>query len=148
VKVAGRQYILSKEVVIDLLKKANEERYKPWVQAEMNKVNHSDWFGYVVDLMHRKLLKENGFGHCLEDALDELYSCRLRFREDTEMNEFFKTLIHVQMDLTADGPLKPGDEAVDVNLHTLSGEPFKFSKYLEEAKAEDKPVVVFAGSWT
>lgn len=40
-------------------------------KAEMNKVNHSDWFGYVTDLLHRKLLKDNGYGDRLEQALDE-----------------------------------------------------------------------------
>lgn len=88
----------------------------------MNKVNHSDWFGYVTDLMHRKLLKAEGYGDRLEEALDEcmpwvtfnsraaVYSCRWRFREDPEMTEFFKGLIHVKMDLTGDGPLKYGCE--------------------------------------
>jgi hypothetical protein len=45
-----------------------------WVQAEMNKVNHMDWFAYVTDLLHRKLLKDHGYGHCLEDALEECWS--------------------------------------------------------------------------
>jgi len=141
-------YILSKENIVDLLTKADAERRAAWVQAEMNKINHSDWFAYVTDLMHRKLLKKEGYGHCLERALDELYSCRWRFRHDNEMNEFFKTLVHVQMDLTADGPLKPGDEAANATLYTFEGEKIDFSHYLNESKAKNKPLIVFAGSWT
>jgi len=142
------KYILTKEKIVEILVEANKRRYSPQVQAEMNKVNHSAWFGYVVDDMHRKLLKEMGYGPNLEHALDELYSCRWRYREDQEMNEFFKTLIHVQMDLTADGPICHGDPAVDARLVDLSGTKFQFFEYLKKAQDQDKPLVVFAGSAT
>jgi len=146
--MTGEGYILSKEVIVDLLTKADAERRAPWVQAEMNKINHSDWFAYVTDLMHRKLLKKEGYGQNLERALDELYSCRWRFRRDEEMNEFFKTLVHVKMDLTADGPLKPGDNAANATLYTFEGEKTDFFSYLNRSKDANKPLVVFAGSWT
>jgi len=115
----------------------------------MNKVDHSAWFGYCVDQMHRTILKEHGFGGSkLEDALDELYSCRWRYRHDQEMNEFFKTLIHVQMDFTADGPICHGDPAVDAQLYNLDGSPVNFFHFLNKAKELNKPLVVFAGSGT
>jgi hypothetical protein len=142
------RYILTKEEIKDLLIKANKERYSDKTQADMNKVNHSDWFAYVTDQMHRRLLKESGYSDRLEDVLDELYSCRWRFRDDPEMNEFFKTLVHVQMDLTADGPLRPGDDAVNAPLYTLEGVETDFNHFLEESKNSNKPLVVFAGSWT
>jgi len=128
---------------------ADAERRAAWVQAEMNKVNHSDWFAYVTDLMHRKLLKKHGFGADIDRATDELYSCRWRFRFDEEMNEFFKTLVHVQMDLTGDGPLKPGDPAANATLYTLdTHEKQEFLTYVQQSKDKDKPLVVLAGSWT
>jgi len=140
--------LLSKEKIKELLIEANKRRYTPETQAEMNKIDHSTWFGYVVDQMHRKLLREHGFGTNLEAALDELYSCRWKYRADPEMNEFFKTLIHVQMDLTADGPIQPGDPAEDAKLHALDGTETTFFTHLKRAQDLGKPLVVFAGSIT
>jgi hypothetical protein len=140
--------ILPKEKIVEILKIANERRYSPQVQAEMNKVDHSAWFGYVVDQMHRGILKEMGYGSNLEEALDELYSCRWRFRHDEDMNNFFKTLIHVQMDFTADGPIGHGDPAVDAALVTFEGKPIRFQSFLDKANETNRPLVVFAGSGT
>jgi hypothetical protein len=146
--MAAQTPILTKEKIKEILIVANAERYSAETQAEMNKVNHSAWFGYVVDQMHRKILRKLGYGSVLEDALDELYSCRWKYRNDDEMNAFFKTLIHVQMDLTADGPIQHGDAAVDAELYTLDKTKTTFFTRLQKAHEKGKPLVVFAGSVT
>eukprot|EP01126_Amoeba_proteus_P037325 TRINITY_DN3848_c0_g1_i11.p1 TRINITY_DN3848_c0_g1~~TRINITY_DN3848_c0_g1_i11.p1 ORF type:complete len:115 (-),score=19.69 TRINITY_DN3848_c0_g1_i11:616-960(-) len=114
----------------------------------MNKFDHSAWFGYVVDVMHRRILRDMGYENRLNQALDEVYSCRWRFRDDEEMNKFFANLIHVKMDLTADGPLQSGDLAVDTKLVTLNNEETSLYHYLDNANQLKKPLVVFTGSWT
>jgi len=140
--------IIPRETVRNILIKANETRYSKEIQAEFNKVNHANWFGFVIDKMHRQILTDFGYGDRLEQALDELYSSRWRYRKDEDMNTFFRTLIHVKMDLTADGPIKPGDWAVDTKLITLDNEETTFSSYVQKADTMRKPLVVFAGSWT
>jgi len=99
--------------------------------------------------MHANILREMGYkGEDLWEALDQVYSARWRFQEDEEMNQFFSTLIHVQMDFTADGPIQVGDPLVSVPLHELDGKEIQFSSFIEKSQQAHRPLVVFAGSWT
>ena len=95
--------------------------------------------------------------------LDKVFSARYVYRFDEEMNEFFKTLIHVQYDLTGtvrfqkcfwfirsqgDGPLQEGDECPNTLLYELDGRPTSLMHYMDKGKEMNLPLVVIAGSWT
>jgi len=140
---------LDKETTKKILIEANKRRFSKEVQVELNKFNNSRWFGVVVDTMHMKLLREMGYsGADLDEALDQVYSARWRFRNDPDMTEFFASLVHVQMDFTGDGPIQVGDPLVSVPLHQLDGTEIQFSSIYEKAQQASRPLVVFAGSWT
>jgi len=98
--------------------------------------------------MHADILVEKGYGKDLAWALNQVYSARWRFREDTEMTEFFNTLIHVQMDFTADGPVGIGDVAPSVPLCHLDGSETSLQTFSDKALQANRPLVIFAGSWT
>jgi len=103
----------------------------------------------VTNRMHINLLREMGYeGEDLDNALDQVYSARWRFRKDEEMNQFFNTLIHVQMDFTADGPIQVGSPMVSVPVHDLEGNEIQLSSFYEKAHQTFRPLVIFAGSWT
>eukprot|EP01124_Arcella_intermedia_P017052 TRINITY_DN23722_c0_g1_i1.p1 TRINITY_DN23722_c0_g1~~TRINITY_DN23722_c0_g1_i1.p1 ORF type:complete len:146 (-),score=19.20 TRINITY_DN23722_c0_g1_i1:448-885(-) len=141
------EYLLDRQTIINLLTKANQMRFSKEIQDELNKFDHTRWFGRVFVMMHLKLLKEMGFtGEDLYRALEEVHTARVRFREDEEMNRFFETLIHVQCDFTGDGPIKVGDPVVSVPLHRLDTSVFPLEDYIQISKT--RPVVIFSGSWT
>jgi len=139
---------IPKQVIKGVLIEANKRRFTQEIQAEFNKWDNSRWFGIVVDRMHADLLTEYGYGDDLLWALDQLYSARWRFREDEEMMRFFKTLVHVQMDFTADGPVQHGDLAPSVPLQHLDGSCTSLQTFMDDAQAANRPLVIFAGSWT
>jgi len=140
---------IDKETVKKVLTDANKRRFSKEIQAEFNKFNNSSWFYVVVNRMHADILHEMGYsGEELFEALDQVYSSRWRFREDEEMNRFFNTLIHVQMDFTGDGPIQVGESLVSAPLHDLDGKEIQFSSFYEKSQQVHRPLVVFAGSWT
>jgi len=146
---ARNSVCIDKETTKKILIEANKRRFSKEIQAEFNKFDNSRWFGVVVDTMHATILREMGYkGEDLWEALDQVYSARWRFRDDEEMNQFFSTLIHVQMDFTADGPIQVGDPLVSVLLHELDGKELQFSSFIEKSQQSHLPLVVFAGSWT
>jgi len=146
---ARNSVFIDKETTKKILIEANKRRFSKEIQVEFNKFNNSRWFGVVVDTMHANILREMGYkGEDLWEALDQVYSARWRFQEDEEMNQFFSTLIHVQMDFTADGPIQVGDPLVSVPLHELDGKEIQFSSFIEKSQQAHRPLVVFAGSWT
>jgi len=99
--------------------------------------------------MHADILTEFGYGGDeLMSSLDQVYSARWRFRNDSFMTEFFNGLIHVQMDFTGDGPIQPGDTLTSVPLHELCGNEISLCTILEKSQKANRPLVVFAGSWT
>jgi len=141
--------IIDKETTKKILIEANKRRFSKEIQAEFNKFNNSRWFAVVVDTMHTNLLREMGYRREeLEEVLDQVYSARWRYRDDEEMNLFFSTLIHVQMDWTGDGPIQVGDPLVSVPLHELDGKEIQFSSIFEKSQQAHRPLVVFSGSWT
>jgi len=90
-----------------------------------------------------------------------VYTARHRYRRDAEMNEFFKTLLHVKFDLTGPGAIKyailrgvqlpltfappsPGDSYHDATIHRLDGSSFKISSL----EANSKPIAIICGSWS
>jgi len=98
--------------------------------------------------MHAAILEEFGYGENLLWALNQVYSARWRLRDDPEMASFFKTLVHVQLDFTGDGNLQIGGVAPSVPLCRLDSSSTSLQAFIDFAKAESKPLVVFAGSWT
>jgi len=148
--VPTRQFVpMDKATTKKILIEANARRFSKAIQVEFNKFNHSRWFGVVMDTMHATILSEMGYsGPYLMHALDQVYSARWRFRDDNEMNAFFNTLIHVQMDFTADGPIQVGDALVSVPLHELDGTEIQLSYFIEKSQKASRPLVIFSGSWT
>jgi len=140
---------LDKEITKTILIEANKRRFSPEIQASYNVYNNSEWFAFVTNRMHADILEEMGYvGNDLNFALEQVYSARWIYRDDEEMNMFFKTLIHVQMDFTGDGPIQVGDTAVSVVLHELDQKEIELSFFLEQAQQMNRPLVVFSGSWT
>jgi len=79
-------------------------------------------------------------------ALDEVFSARATYKGDKDMEEFMANLLHVKYDFTGDGPIQEGDDIVDVALCELNGNSTKLSTFL--IASNNRPLVVFAGSWT
>eukprot|EP01087_Luapelamoeba_hula_P016646 TRINITY_DN5132_c0_g1_i3.p1 TRINITY_DN5132_c0_g1~~TRINITY_DN5132_c0_g1_i3.p1 ORF type:complete len:159 (-),score=23.79 TRINITY_DN5132_c0_g1_i3:644-1120(-) len=143
----GRVCALSKPTLKRLLVRCNELRFSAQYQDMYTLKDDTNWSAMVTNSLHRQALQEFGFADS-EVMLDQIYSTRYVYRDDEEMQELFKTLIHVQMDFTADGPLKEGDDAVDAQLYELDGTPTSLFHYINMAKAKDVPLVVYNGSWT
>jgi len=139
---------IPKDTLKQILTEANKRRFSPAVQKDFNVWDNSRWFAVVVDRMHAQLLTEFGYEENLNWAITQLYAARWRFREDEEMNDFFSTLIHVQMDFTGDGPLQVNDLAPSVPLVDLNGSATSLDIFISNAKKEGIPLVIFAGSWT
>jgi len=139
---------IPKDTLKQILIEANKRRFSPAVQNDFNVWDNSRWFAIVVDRMHAQLLTEFGYADNLAWAISQLYTARWRFREDKEMNDFFNTLIHVQMDFTGDGPLQVNDLAPSVPLVDLNGSATSLDIFISNAKKEGIPLVIFAGSWT
>lgn len=142
---------LSRDLTREALIRAEKRRFDKDIQDEYSKKDCTTWFCVVTNELHRGVLRDLGVpDDLLEDVLDELYSSRWYYRNDDEMNEFFKTLIHVKMDLTGMGPISEGDVVPgDMMLTSIEDEvarPFQF--YVDLAKADSVPLVVLAGSWT
>jgi hypothetical protein len=140
--------IIPKETIRDILQEGDQLRFSKEIQEEFNKVNHSEWFVTVVNNMYISLLRKRGYGPVMAQALDELYSCRWIYRKDPEMNKFFDTLVHVRLDFTGEGQLKPGDVIPDLPLYTLDKELISLHHFVKEAQNQNKPLVIFGGSWT
>jgi len=90
----------------------------------------------------------------MKAVTDELFSHRHTYKYDPEMQEFFKTLIHIKYDYTRDGELKEGDLVPDFPLYIpLSDDETEFketklSVYIQQAQEKKQPLVLNCGSWT
>jgi len=138
---------ISKEDMKRILTRGNELRFSKEIQDRYTEKDDTDWSALVTNDMYRQVLVEFGFEDS-ERMLDKVYSARWFYRNDAEMNEYFKTLIHVKFDLTGDGPLQEGDECPDTLLYELDGKQTSLSHYMNVAKEKGLPLVVIAGSWT
>jgi len=139
--------VISKEEMKQILARGNELRFTKEIQDLYSQKDDTNWSAEVTTNMYRKALREFGFEDT-ERMLDKVFSARWVYRNDAEMTEFFKTLVHVKFDLTGDGPLQVGDECPDTLLHELDGTPTSLSHYINKAKEQKVPLVVIAGSWT
>jgi len=90
----------------------------------------------------------------MKAATDELFSHRHTYKNDPEMQEFFKTLLHVKYDYTRDGDLKEGQLVPDVPLYIpvpasdgqMEFKETKLSFYLQQAEEKNRPLVLNCGS--
>lgn len=131
----------------EILKRCNELRFEQHTQDLYSQRDDPAWSAVVTENFHRDVLREHGFvDEDIEDALMQVFSCRWKYRKDPDMQEFFKTLIHVQFDLTGDGPIQVGDDVPDCKLYDLNGKETTLHTFIDEASPQ--PLVVFAGSWT
>jgi len=94
-------------------------------------------------------------GSNLKLVLDELFSHRHTYQDDPEMQEFFKTLMHVKYDYTRDGDLQEGHLVPDVPLYSpiLNSDQIEFketklSVYIQKAEEKNRPLVLNCGSWS
>jgi len=102
----------------------------------------------VVNNMYISILRQYGYKNVMARALDELYSCRWFYRDDKDMNDFFNTLVHVQLDFTGPGHLEVGDPIPDLVLFDLNKNQTSLMHYCLESQKQSKPLVIFGGSWT
>jgi len=144
---SGTYQVLSKEEMKRILTRANEWRVTKELQDLYSEKDDPDWNVLVTHNMHRQVLRELGFS-ATERMLDQVYSARWKYRNDDEMQVFFKDLIHVKYDLTGDGPLQLKEECPDAVLWNLNGERTSLHHFIKEAKAKSLPLAVLAGSWT
>jgi len=140
-----QNHIFGKEDLQKILKRADELRLSPEIQDELSEKDDTSYSFEVVNKMHVKVLREFGVDESgMEQALQEVYTTRYRFQNDLDMQKFMANLLHVKYDLTGEGPINAGDELHDVVLHNFDESP----KSLTQFMTNNRPLVVFAGSWT
>jgi len=129
--------------------------------VEMHRqVIHDPKYGVPVLIDEKYLLKPGTKEYKLVESqvLDELFSHRTTYKDDEEMQEFFKGLIHVKYDYTRDGDLLVDQPVPDVPLYLLpsrilSDQKIPITKsslafYIQQAEVKNLPLVLNCGSWT
>lgn len=135
--------IFTRDELKTILKRADEMRLSKEVQDAISEKDDIELAFSVTREIYASIVREYQIPD-EESALDEVFSARAMFTGDKDMEDFMSTLLHVKYDFTGDGPIQEGDDMVDAQLFDLNGEPRKLSQFVNT----NRPLVVFAGSWT
>lgn len=141
------QYQISKEKLIDILKREDELRASEQYQNKYSEQDRLFWFMNVTDEIQTQALRENGVAEeNMNDALVVLRNARWEYRNDPEVN---RLTIYMREDNSRAGNLKEGDPIPNVPLMTRKFKPTTLESYCMKKQTvlgKIRPIVVCAGS--
>jgi hypothetical protein len=136
--------LMTKSMLVDMVKEENEWRLKPETQEIMSKLEEEgiiDWITYVIDYQNKMVTRYGFHGEFAKNAVNVFQRVRQIFSD-----KIFETPIYVKYNRAGHCLLKKGDMIPNMTLHDVSTEckPVQLHGLLNTSK----PVLVIGGSYT
>lgn len=133
---------MNREILKKMLIREEELRHSEDVLARMYKVqqNGGDWIG-VAEQVQEQVIREFLPGEKdMEQSLYHLRTAHIKYPELGILS------VYVRNNIARSGTLQVGDDAVQCNLYDPDGNLIGLDRWIK--KTSDRPLVVFAGSFT